>query len=69
MVHFLKLRQNERTNLFDQTTLLHTVLIINMIPLDELLASTHYISAALKMAIELSDTEKDSWEKKKKVLA
>lgn len=48
------------TNPFDQITLLHTILTINMISLEESFASAHYTSAALKMTIAWGNTEADS---------
>lgn len=48
---FLTLKQNEGANIFSQTTLLHSGLMINMISLDEYLEFAHYTSAALEMAI------------------
>lgn len=48
---FLTLKQNEGANIFSQTTLLHSGLMINTISLDEYLEFAHYTSAALEMAI------------------
>lgn len=57
---FLTLKQKEGAYILNQTTLLHSGLMINMISLDEYLEFAHYTSAALKLAIAWGNSEPDS---------